>query len=54
MKKTAVALLAVTQVLAVAGFWFWSHTWSSTGNLLMGDTPDRVLAWARLTGLLAG
>jgi len=53
MKKTAVALLAVTQVLAVTGFWFWSHTQSETGNLLTGDAPDRVLAWARLTGLLA-
>jgi len=53
MKKAAVLLLAGAQFLIVAGFWLWSHTRHEMGNLLVGDTPDRVLAWARLAGLLA-
>ena len=52
MKKAAVLLLAGTQILIVVGVWLWSHTRNEMGNLLVGDTPDQVLAWARLTGLL--
>ncbi len=53
MKKAAVLLLAGAQTLIVSGVWLWSHTRNEMGNLLVGDTPDQVLAWARLTGLLA-
>ena len=53
MKKAAVLLLAGAQILIVIGVWLWSHTRNEMGNLLVGDTPDQVLAWARLTGLLA-
>lgn len=53
MKKAAVLLLAGAQLLIVAGFWLWSHTRHEMGNLFVGDTPDQVLAWARLAGLLA-
>ena len=53
MKKAAILLLAGAQLLAVTGFWLWSHTRHEMGNLLVGDAPDQVLAWARLAGLLA-
>ena len=53
MKKVAVVLLAGAQLLFVTGFWLWCHTRHEMGNLLAGDAPDRVLAWARLSGLWA-
>ncbi len=53
MKKAAVFLLAGCQLLIVIGFWLWRHTQHEMGNLLAGETPDQLLAWARLSGLLA-
>lgn len=53
MKKAAVILLAGAQFLVVAGVWLRAHICHETGNLLVGGAPDRLLAWARLTGLLA-
>jgi len=53
MKKPVWLLALNVQVLAIVGFWFWSHVQSPMGNLLSGDTPDKVLAWGRLAGLLA-
>ena len=53
MKKAAVILLAGAQLLIVAGVWLRANICHETGNLLVGGAPDQLLAWARLTGLLA-
>ena len=53
MKKATLFLLAGMQLVVVTGFWLWHHTRHETGNLLVGDAPDQLLAWARLSGLLA-
>ena len=53
MKKAVVLLLATAQLLIVFGSWAWAHTRHEMGNLLTGEAPDQVLAWARLAGLLA-
>lgn len=53
MRKSARLFAVAVQILIVVGFWLWSHTQSPMGNLLSGDAPDKLLAWGRLTGLLA-
>ncbi len=53
MKKAARLFAVAVPILIVVGFWLWSHTQSPMGNSLSGDVPDKLLAWGRLTGLLA-
>jgi predicted ferric reductase len=45
--------LAAAQLLVVTGLWLWFHTHHPLGNLLTGDDVGKLLAWGRLTGLLA-
>jgi len=41
------------QLLIVIGFWVWNHVHHPMGNQLTGDRIGQLLAYGRLTGLLA-
>jgi len=52
MRAGWLAVLA-SQILVVAGFWFWNHVHHPLGNQLTGDAVGQLLAYGRLAGLLA-
>ena len=53
MKKIALIFLLVAQILIIVGFWFLNHVNHPMGNQLTGASVGQILAYGRLSGLLA-
>ena len=52
MKKIAILMLILAQVLVVIGFWAWDHINHPLGNMLTGPVVGQYLAYGRLAGLM--
>ncbi|MFA6568431.1 MAG: ferredoxin reductase family protein [Victivallales bacterium] len=53
MKKAAWLSLLFSQIFVITGFWFRNHWYHPMGNQLTGDAAGQLLAYGRLSGLLA-